>query len=284
MTHLLVGTARFAVLLTAVLAASLPLGAEDKPHTPPRARIHDPRPEEATGWVVIDKSAFWPLCYEALDQIEVVRSLAGSDDKEPLADAIEKCGAWLNLAASAAMTRGEAGVVDVAEECVRVADRIRDNKVTVAPERIQKLMTLSLLCMAKSHLIRAEDAEQSAPTPDATPRSKQPSTPELREAEREITEARREAAAAKYVYDTEQLRRHVFVSQDYLEAAAKTGDIEVDAKLLNRDFTRTPLTAESTFDSAQELTFEIRVLLTRLFMSIDERRVKLATELGIDTE
>ncbi|MCM2369760.1 hypothetical protein [Aporhodopirellula aestuarii] len=286
MPNFLVGSARFGILVTAVLAASLPLAAEDSPNTikPQRPKFYDARPQEATGWVTIDKTTFWPLCYEALEQTETVRALIGSEDKEQLADELDKCAAWLNLAASAAMTRGEAGVVPIASECVYVADRIRSGKVNVEPAEIQQLMTLCLLGIAKSHLIRAEDVEQSSPVRDATPKSKNTNTAAVREAEKEIAEARYQANEAKYIYVTEQLRRHIFVSQTYLQAAVDDGGLQVEPKLLSDEFTAKPLTKDTSLDEAVELVDSLRTLHERLFDTVETQRRNLAKTLGISDD
>ena len=130
-----------------------------------RVAIRDQRPDETRGWLVVTKESYWPLCYESLDRIEEARNLIGTDDKEQMADAFEKCGAWLRLAASAAMTDGKSGVVDAAIAFQNAANSLRDGSSDWSDAEFSDLTTLGLVMMAKSHVLRTDAADQEFKAP-----------------------------------------------------------------------------------------------------------------------
>ncbi len=120
-------------VVAAVLLGSLvgQVSADDvatdvKPKANPKLMVRDQRPDTSRGWMVFSKASYWPLCFESLDRIKEAKELIGSDDKEQAADSFDKCAAWLNLAASAAMTDGTAGITEAAELFQDAANAYRE--------------------------------------------------------------------------------------------------------------------------------------------------------------
>lgn len=192
-----------------------------------RIVYREDRPDVSRGWFVAAKSAFWPLCYEALDRLEATRPLIDQGDAGPLAESFEKCGAWLSLAASAAMTEGKAGITVTAAGFVDTAHLIEDGLYQGNEEQLQNAITLAEICMAKSHLLRADNIDSN---PDAltNERPNKPATSEvMKEANREVQIDRNEARQAQYRYDGQQIERHLKVAQTYLTQAASAGKFEL---------------------------------------------------------
>jgi hypothetical protein len=197
-----------------------------------REAIRDQRPDASRGWMVVSKDSYWPLCYESLDRIEEARRLIGTDKHEQIADVFEKCGAWLRLAASAAMTEGTAGVSDVAAVFQDAADSLRAGEQEWSKAELNDLTTLGLVLMAKSHLLRAEAPDREYAGQGIVRKSKKPSAIVLA-AEQEIAAENVAAAIAQYEYDSIETRRHLTVAQTYLDAAAKSGSVSADSELMS---------------------------------------------------
>lgn len=173
------------------------------------------------------KSTFWPLCYEALDRLEETRGLIEKGDVEPLADSLEKCGSWLSLAASAAMTEGKAGIADVGMGFVALAQKVRDGNFEGTNEDLQNCITVAEICMAKSHIIRAETIDDdSSSILKERPNRAAPSAA-VKEANLEIQANQNEARRSQYQYDAQQIERHLRVAQTYLTQAAESGQFEL---------------------------------------------------------
>ncbi len=226
-------------LMKALIAAALLMSlngqaSADEPATSSepakREIIRDQRPDSSRGWMVVSKASYWPLCYESLDRIEEARQLIGTDQHEHTADLFEKCGAWLQLAASAAMTEGQAGVSDVGTVFQDAADSLRIGGTDWSNAELKDLTTLGLVVMAKSHLLRADAPDQEFKGQRTVPKSKKPSAVVIA-AEKEIAAENVAATIAQYEHDTIETRRHLTVAQAYLNAAAKSGSFTVDGEL-----------------------------------------------------
>ncbi len=242
-----------------------------------RVAVRDQRPDETRGWLVVTKESYWPLCYESLDRIEEARDLIGTDDKEQIADAFEKCGAWLRLAASAAMTEGKSGVADAAFAFQNVANSLRDGSSDWSDAELSDLTTLGLVVMAKSHVLRADAADQEFKAPRASSKPKDPSEL-VKTAEKEIARENTDRTLAQYRYDTIESQRHLTVAQTYLEAAAKAGPFSLADALTAPIPEYNPLaTASQSVDYSEE---ELRPRIRSMSQAIAEQQTKLEKQLS----
>lgn len=192
-----------------------------------RMAIRDQRPDDSRGWLIISKDSYWPLCYESLDRIEEARNLIGTGDQEQVADALDKCGAWLRLAASAAMTEGKSGIADTAFAFQEAANSLRDGSSDWSDKELSDLTTLGLVVMAKSHVLRADAADQAFKPARTSSKPKNPSVL-VKNAEKEIARENTDRTLAQYRHDTIEAQRHLTVAQTYLEAAAQAGPFSLD--------------------------------------------------------
>ncbi|GAA5505201.1 hypothetical protein [Novipirellula caenicola] len=187
----------------------------------------DERPDETRGWFVVSKATYWPLCYDALDRLEESRSLVGTGQNEKLAHSLEKNAAWLDMAGSAAMTDGHAGINSCRDRLEELAIALRNDEDVPSDQDIHDCITLGELCMAKSHVMRADAPDQADVKIEQKPLKDKPTHASLKEAEKEIRQAQMEARVAQYRYDAGQSVRHLAVAQTYLMEAAKAGGFEV---------------------------------------------------------
>jgi hypothetical protein len=223
-----------AVLALAIASPALSQDVAKKSEATKRMAIAEERPEDARGWMIIAKQSYWPLCYEALDRIEGVQALVAAENDEELAEALEKSSAWMMLAASAAMTDGQSGVYSAADRFQEAADAIRSKTSTMTPEQYKDLATLGLLCIAKSHVIRADEPDATFKNPAVAPISKTrknvPAT--VAEEEKQIRKEKILSQVEQYRYDSRQSRRHLIAAQEYLKAAAASGGFELQEELV----------------------------------------------------
>ncbi len=233
------------------------------------------RPEDERGWFIASKATYWPLCYEALDRLEESRALVGQGQNDKLALSLEKNAAWLGLAGSAAMTNGQAGINSCRERLEELAETLRNDKDVPSDQKIHDCITLGELCMAKSHVIRADAPDQADVEMEQAPsKSKSKATSAtLKEAEKEIRQAQIEARFEQYRYDAGQSVRHLAVAQNYLQEAAKAGGFSVPKSILaelpdadsfnNRD------------DIAEEYDDAVRPRIEEMLAFIDKQRKSL---------
>lgn len=256
----------------------------DEPVTRPASKvkyaaIRDSRPDESRGWVIVSKQSFWPLCYESLEKIEHARSLIGSGNVEEIADAYEKCGAWLQLAASATMTDGKSGVVSASDRFISVAQHLRSGNKDITDKQLDQLATLGLLCMAKSHLMRAEEPDvtfRSRPRQTARKVSTEPSGI-VKAAEAEIASENVNQLVAQYRYDTIQSRQHLTVAQNYLAAAAQAGGFAIDE---SAQAEIPPVTAETPSQLVDYFETELRARIEKIGKLVEVERKQLSDALS----
>ncbi|MDV6032865.1 MAG: hypothetical protein F9B45_22830 [Phycisphaera sp. RhM] len=240
-----------------------------------RPTIRDERPENLRGWVIVSNSAYWPLCYEALENLTEVRNQAASTDNAALADTLDKCSAWLKLAASAAMVREESRIMTIADKFDEVSVSLQDNETPPTPREIQVLATMGELAIAKSHLIRATKDYTERNTSKYQP-NKKPVSAELAAEEKEIRSARIERDRDQYRYDVGQSLRHLTVAQTYLRAVAEQGEIELGE--LETE-TVAPLQGQESGGELVSKDKDINLLAEQLMTAIEAAQVRLATEL-----
>lgn len=182
------------------------------------------------GWVTISKGTYWSLAYESLDRLQEAHKLIGQGKDSELADAFDKCGCWLDMAASAAMTDARSGIIGASERFEEAAVAIRDGSAGSSDAQLNDLVTLGLVCMAKSHVLRAGSADERLGNAQQSAIVSGEKTPFVEEAAKEIRAARLEAGLDQYRYDATQSWRHLQVAQVYLQAAAKDGGFQLDKK------------------------------------------------------
>ena len=251
-------------------------GAEESAVKPAdRPTIRDERPENLRGWVIVSNSAYWPLCYEALENLTVVRDQAASPDRAALADTLDKCSAWLKLAASAAMVREESRILTIADQMEEVSVCLQDGETPPSARELQVLATMGELAVAKSHLIRATKDSAQRKTPQYLPGKKTLSA-ELAAEEKEIRTARLERDRDQYRYDVGQSLRHLTVAQVYLRAVAEQGEIELGELAAE---TVAPLQGQESGGDLVNKDAEIDLLAEKLMKVIDAQQVRLAAEL-----
>ncbi len=197
-----------------------------------RSVYQDERPDDSRGWMIVTKASYWPLCYESLDRLEETRQLIGNAKPEELASSFEKCGAWLALAGSAAMTDGRSGVGDVGGLCSDAADSIRAGTGDWTDAQLADLVVLGHLGMAKSHVLRANEADERGNLERLSANVSENQTTELRQAAKEIAQLKVQRDIEQYKHDTRQSLQHLGVAQAYLQAAVDAGGLEVDEAVL----------------------------------------------------
>ncbi len=217
------------ILGVSLVTADEPAAKSDAPE---RKVYHHDRPESERGWVVVSKESYWSLCYESLDRLQETRELIGKASDEEIATALDKDGCWLSLAASAALTDGRSGIVGASELFEEAAEDRLAGGSNWSDGKLNDLVTLGLVCMAKSHVLRANQADESFKATRASANTTTEKTDDIKQIEKEINEQSIEQGIAQYRYDMTQSRRHLEVAQVYLEAAAKSGGFKVDDSML----------------------------------------------------
>ncbi len=252
-------------LMNGVGRADNPTGSDT---TKVRETIRAERPDHSRGWVIVAKESYWPLCYESLDRIEEARKLFGTDDKEQLVDVLEKCEAWLRLAASAAMTDGNSGVIGAADMYGLAADLIRTGDPRAKQEHLNDLTTLGLISMAKSHVLRAGDPDTAFQPTKAkkTDKSDKKVLSEVAAANREILAENLRRLREQYRLDAVESRKHLVVAQTYLTAAAESGGFTVDAAL-----TKNIPAVPAEGDLEEYVDDEIRTRVSAMLKLIDSK-------------
>ncbi|QDV43040.1 hypothetical protein Enr13x_28920 [Stieleria neptunia] len=269
-------TLALAALVAGLGALAGNSGAEELAVKPAdRPTIRDDRPENLRGWVIVSNSAYWPLCYEALENLTEVREQAASTDRTVLADTLDKCSAWLKLAASAAMVREESRILTIADKMDEVSVRLQDGDTPPTPREIQVLATMGELAIAKSHLIRATKDPSQRKTSQYLAGKKTLSA-KLAAEEKEIRKARIERDRDQYRYDAGQSLRHLTVAQAYLRAVAGQGEIELGELATE---TIAPLQGHESGENLVDKDMEINLLAEKLTNVIDAQQVRLAAEL-----
>ncbi|EMI16305.1 secreted protein [Rhodopirellula maiorica SM1] len=236
-------------------------------------RDTDQRPDETRGWFVVAKATYWPLCYDALDRLEESRALVGKGQNDKLALSLEKNAAWLGLAASAAMTNGHAGINSCADRLEELAIALRNDEDVPSDQVIHDCITLGELCMAKSHVLRADAPDQADVKLDHKPLKSKATAATLKEAEKEIRRAQMDARIAQYRYDAGQSVRHLAVAQAYLQEAAKAAGFAVP-KTISAE-----LPEADSFNDRDDITEEydaaVRPRTEEMLAFIDKQRKSL---------
>lgn len=265
--------ATLAAGLSVFAVNSLAVALETNPTDRPAIRAE--RPEDVRGWVVVSKSTYWPLCYEALDKLTEVRGQAAASDKMELAKSLEKCSAWLELAGSAAMVNEEARILTIAERMDDAAAALLDGEEGPTSREIEVLATMGELAMAKSHLIRAtKDYFVHKTVKDSA--NKKTIADVVKEQEKEIKKARIERDRDQFRYDTAQAIRHMTVAQTYLREAVAQAGLDLDVDL---DETIAPLVGDEKVSALSTKDMEVSDLAKKWFEAIEKQQLQLGTEL-----
>ena len=286
MKMLLWPMSRICLVVGVLISLISGVGRADEPaeagKTTVREAMREERPEDSRGWMVVSKQSYWPLCYESLDRIEEASKLFGSEDRDELADALEKCQAWLRLAASAAMTDGNSGVVAAADLYALAAKLVRKGDGGVTQQDLNHLTTLGLLCIAKSHVLRAAGADLTFKAdfkPGRTDQAAKKLSAEVEAVNREIAAARVKRLREQYRYDAVESRKHLVVAQTYLIAAAESGGFKLDPAL-----TMAIPVVPTTGDLEEYVDDELRARVTSMLELIEPKREALnkALEAALD--
>ncbi|MCO8125409.1 hypothetical protein NHH03_26960 [Stieleria sp. TO1_6] len=196
-----------------------------------RPSFREPRPNPTHTWVIIEKKNYWPLCYEALERLESLHAEDTLSDKNLLTERLDKCTAWLGLAASASMLNPEANIYDVIDHLDAMSLDLEENGKLPSKENLNTVATMGELSMAKSHVVRAERDYSEPATEPKKPKTKSTQAT-VGEAEKEIRQDRIARNLEQYRYDTSQSIRHLAVAKVYLETAAKHGGFESEVSSL----------------------------------------------------
>lgn len=212
------------------------IAAGDDPASPSPARkqYREQRPDDSRGWMILPKRSYWPLCYESLDRLQDTYQSIGKDDPSEVAEKLEKCASWLQLAAAAAMTDEGSGIDDTIDYCDRAAQSLRQNPDAYSDADLKELVVLGELSMAVSHVRRAaliDDGEKLSIVSSSKPANSKNSKL-VNESEVEIRAERRLLEQAQYRYDAIETQRHLEVAISYLNAAQKLGKFSVDPAVL----------------------------------------------------
>lgn len=272
------------------LAIAIAIGApcsvglsQDATSTSPtkRVTVRDERPDTSRGWMIVSKQSYWPLCYEALEQIESTKALIGKGNPSELADAFEKSAAWLSLAASATNLGGQGGVQGAGDLMDEVAEELRDKDSKVSDERLNDLVTLGLVCVAKSHVIRAAAPDLEArPTKSVAALKQQPKSSTTKEIDKEIAAEKRDRDVAQYRYDTLESRRHLVAAQEYLKAAVSAGKLELKDESVLTAVPEPPAATAKPGELADYTDSEIRPLIKSLDTVVASHLSALFQKLG----
>lgn len=198
-----------------------------------RKVFRDERPDPSRGWTIVAKRAYWSLCYESLDRLEEARGLIGKGNDKQLADVLEKCGAWLEVAGSAAQLDDESEILQLGHNVSFVADELRAGTITLSDSDLQQLITRGEILVARSHLIRSNQAFREVKVKFGGETKRENRSPELVEADKEIRRLNVERAFDENLYDANQSLRHRAVAKTYMETAAKAGGFEVPESFTN---------------------------------------------------
>ncbi len=219
-----------AVLVSTLFASSPALADEAASTKDEKARVavREDRPNDSRGWLIVAKATYWPLCYEALDRLEETRALIGGADKDVLADSLEKNAAWLALAASAAMTNGQAGITSASERLSDAAAEIRPGSSKLTDSQLKDMVTLGEVCIAKSHILRALEPVKNYRADRAGAVKTENPSEQVKIAEAEIRKDKLQRDIDQYTYDLGQTHRHLNVAKTYLENAKESGGLCAD--------------------------------------------------------
>lgn len=243
-----------------------------------RLVIRDERPDTSRGWVVVAKSTYWPLCYEALEQLEQLKLVTAESDRTETAVQIEKCTAWLGMAASAAMLTEKAKVRLVIQILDGIAIQLNETDRPIdAPmlETLKTLSTMGKLSVARSHVIRSGSEQQDViPNPKASELVAKSKV--VKELELEAELARQELHIDQYRYDTAQSIRHLQVARTYLESAEEDGNLEPFVKRFD---TIEPLNGKEAIFQLTSRNSDAVSLARVMLEAIEARQEKLAATL-----
>ncbi|TWU42586.1 hypothetical protein [Novipirellula artificiosorum] len=261
-----------------IVMASIASAAPPTPLVDMKGRkvLLDERPTFERGWFVVAKSTYWPLCYESLDRMEEARELIGKGKDDDLALSLEKSAAWLGLAASAAMTNGEEGIIACETLMNDQVDAIRRGSAPLSDADLNTLVTLGEICIAKSHLMRASAAEDSDEYDRPTLGVGKNLSPVVKEAEKEIRQAQIEARVEQYRYDSLQSLKHLEAAQNYIISAAKAGGLSLP------DSIAAPLPTIENADDFTKLTdfveLEMRPRKVEMAKWVETERIRLRNQ------
>lgn len=261
---------------TLFLAAPMVRACAEESDGPKREVIRGQRPDESRGWFVVSKESYWPLCYESLDTIEEAQRLIGSGNQKQLADVLEKCGAWLKLAASAAVADGKSGVADVGHAFQFAGESVADGSSDWSEQDLQNLTTLGLVAMARSHVLRAAEPDENFKAQRGARTIKSPSA-ELNAAQRDINRGSVERTVAQFRYDAWESFRHLKVAQTYLTAAAKSGGFSVDDEMVAEI---PELTVTDTYQTSLYVIDELRPRIESMGRFLSQQQKQLRQQLS----
>lgn len=268
---LLAATAMFATAGTLPAQDSEP-GQDSDQAASQRMEYRDERPDFSRGWVIVAKSSYWPLCYESLERLEQARNLIGQNKPDELASALEKSGAWLELASSAAMVDNRSGVPSTADRVYEAADAVRSGSGGWSDKKLHDLIVLANLSMAKSHALRARAADESGRA-ERNPNRSVAASEAVRQATAEIEAEKKARALAQYRFDTREALRHLRVATVYYQAAREASSSD-EIEALKLELPELPAEAKGAqlTDYVDEY---IRPGVEKMLTAIDAQRKKL---------
>lgn len=199
-----------------------------------REDFHDQSIVTESGWTLVTKPSFWPLCYESANRFDAVMQQLDGGDRLTLARDLERVATWLRMSQQCGLSDAASGIGGVITSLTEVSHAMREGKTTGAQQRIRDVIVDGYLCIAKSHLIRASEFDNNwiAPPPRSSDYSRSPLARVLREIEFEIEAERVARGLLQYRYDTVETHRHYQVALFYFREASKLRELPVDSEAL----------------------------------------------------
>ncbi len=279
------------LLLAASLVCSFSAGSPTaigqsvlgSPDSKGRMVYREETPDASRGWSIVTKTGHWSLAFDPHDHLEKAHALIGKSNPEALADALEKFSAWVRVAYAADIIDEPSGAVTAMDMCVEATESLRSGSQAWNDENLTRLIAISHLAMAKSHLLKAASIEDTAPgqsSPGRTPLD----SDTVREAAIEIHRIKQQLAVEQYRYDNRDAYRHLTVARVYYQTACQVSGMADELP----DFVtlEVPPNSGTAFESVQYYHELIRPRMTRGLAVINSQSKELKSLLrsSIDNE
>ena len=238
--------------------------------------VKEQRPDFKRGWVIIEKRNYWPLSFEALDRLESIRAKDLAGDSEKLSEQLDKCSAWLGMAASASMLGKDSNIYSVIDLIEDLSQRVTEENHSPDPAVLNDLATMGELSIANSHVKRAAQ-DYSEPRQNSQYASSATKSKLVEEGETEIRQARLENNIEQFRYDTAQAIRHLTVARSYLETAAKHNGFEDSLAEIE---VAVPLTGKEPVSELSRMTSNLDILNDKMSDLIAKRQTQLAKSMA----
>ncbi|MGB7347499.1 MAG: hypothetical protein WBD20_24975 [Pirellulaceae bacterium] len=190
------------------------------------------RPDVSRGWVIVSKTSYWPLVYEAMDTFKEAQQLIGKSEPQELADALEKCNAWLSLARSVTDSQDDLGLSAAASVCELAAQDLSEGKDGWDEKKLTDLITFANVAVANSHIDRSslvDETSERAKKFAVKKNSPQIQSDDVKEAAKEVAKENQLRTKEQFRFDVIDSYRHLKVAQEYLNVAAEVGGIKLDS-------------------------------------------------------